>query len=98
MKKLYILLITSLIINFANAQSYIKMIDTTNVWDVLCGGITTNGDDERQTDMLQFIGDTVINDTAYHKLFSYTHYTINDSSLEFIGCLREDTIQQQVFI
>lgn len=83
--------------NVLQAQSYIKMIDTTNVWNVLCGGITTNGEDLRQTDKLQFKGDTIVNDTIYHKLFSQVFYTSNGSTLLYICALREDSVQQKVY-
>ncbi len=98
MKKNYTILIALFIgINSIHAQSYIKMIDTTNVWDALCGGITTNGEDLRQTDKLCFIGDTLINDTVYQKLYAKINYTINDSSLQYICALREDSIQQRIY-
>jgi hypothetical protein len=80
------------------AQFYHKITDTSNKWNVLCGGITTNGNDLRQTDILQFAGDTLIYDTVYQKLYSHTHYTQSDSEWVLKACLREDTIQKQVFI
>jgi len=97
MKKIFMLLFILIGINNTKAQSYIKMIDTTNIWDVYCGGITTNGVDGRYTDILQFRGDTIINDTTYYKLYDMVYYTYNDSLLHCICPLREDTLQQRIY-
>lgn len=97
MKKVYILVVILSITVGIKAQSYIRMLDTTNVWSVYCGGITTNNEDFRQTDKLLFIGDTIVHDTLYRKLFARVYTTPTDSALHYLCALREDTALRKVF-
>lgn len=98
MRKIYISLIMLFGINSIQAQSYIRMIDTANVWHILCGGITTNGVDDRHTDRIYFQGDTIINDTVYHKAYAKIFLTTTDSLNTYVCALREDTSQMKIYL
>ena len=97
MRKVYISLFMLFGINSIQAQSYIRMIDTANVWNLLCGFITTNGNDGRHTDRIYFLGDTIFNDTVYQKQYAKIFLTTTDSVNRYVGALREDTSQMKIY-
>jgi len=100
MRKINLFIIVLLLSKNIIGQGYIPTIDTTNKWYVLMGDYLACGPETEdfQTHSLFFNGDSIYNSNYYHKLFSnyYEDNSVN-SSLHYIGLIREDTINQKIY-
>lgn len=69
----------------ARGQDYIPLIGENKVWSV-------------SHEKFTFLGDTIINDSAYAKLFYHNFIQeFTPDSLEYVAALREDTINKKVY-
>lgn len=93
-------LITLLIFIFSFetfSQDYKKIVDTTNKWNYRDWYMTTNGEGESKTHSLFITNDTIIDNISYKKLMSKIIREI-DTSTVFAAGIREDTINQLVYL
>jgi hypothetical protein len=88
MKKIIILILTILSGQFSFAQ-YHPIVEEDRTWKMVNYGFV-------QFFYIEFIaGDTLVNNTIYHKLYSSND--IQSSDVYMVGMLREDVALQQVF-
>ncbi|MEA4841201.1 MAG: T9SS type A sorting domain-containing protein [Bacteroidales bacterium] len=82
------------------SQEYQRLVDTNNRWNYvyyLPSPINEDSvDRQKMTYSFFFSGDTLINNTVYIKLMIDV-YVYKKPITKYIGALREDTINQQVF-
>ncbi|MBK6965851.1 MAG: T9SS type A sorting domain-containing protein [Bacteroidales bacterium] len=78
-------------------QEYKKLADTTNKWNYLDSAFTTNGYGEAKTNSLFITNDTLVEGISYKKLMCKI-IRQNDTSVVYAAGIREDTVNQMVFI
>lgn len=94
------ILITLLILIYSYesfSQDYRKLVDTTNKWNYLDSSFLTSGIGEAKTNSLFITNDTIIEEVSYKKLMCKIIREI-DTSIVFAAGIREDTVNQQVFL
>ena len=79
------------------SQEYRKLVDTTNKWNYLDSIFLTSGIGEAKTNSLFITNDTIIEEVFYKKLMCKIIREI-DTSVVFAAGIREDTVNQQVFL
>jgi hypothetical protein len=93
-------LITLLILIFSVetfSQDYRKLVDTANKWNYLDQAFLTNGVGEAKTYSLFVANDTIIEDVSYKKQMCKIIREI-DTNIVFAAGIREDTVNQLVFL
>jgi hypothetical protein len=85
MKKIIFITCCFMASMLARGQEYLPLLEENKVWSI---------SHEKQT----LIGDTIINEITYKKLFFHNYLKeLTQDSLKYIAALREDTINKKVY-
>ncbi len=95
MKKTILILVAIILIQNANSQTYFPFPTDTAQWNNLTWAQWSPSDFWLINSQYKQMGDTVINNLTYHKVFYYE--ANNPTSYEYIGALREDTTKDIYF-
>ena len=97
MKTIFITLLILIFSVEIFSQDYRKLVDTTNKWNYLDQAFLTSGVGEAKTNSLFITNDTIIEEVSYKKLMCKIIREI-DTSIVFAAGIREDTINQLVYL
>ena len=85
MEKIKLLILLTICSTFLHAQDHLPMLEENRVWSIM---------HEKHT----LMGDTIINETTYKKLFFHSYIEeFTPDSLQYIAAMREDSLNQKVY-